>query len=1062
MITVNHIKHVLQKESKPLDIKDLTILVNKEFPEIGEVSEEVVFDFIQDHYGMFFMKNLKVEMGNFLGIENRGMDVQNSFNQEALINLFFDDLFIAFSEALKGNGQGQKTIFLHFSTLVLVDRVFNYHFTNTNLKKEIPNTNISLTYNSLDHLKDYRKILISLNQIGPFRGIFNDVIEDLGNERSEQLKKAYSNAFARCLFYSRNLFSPALFGKAFNSYLSNKLLDNAMNAVFTSPNFIGKIIAAEVEVRPGFIVYDPAIGIGSLIVELAHANNCYNFKIIGSDLNQTTSHLCKLNFLINGLTNFNINAANSILYPNIENSKADISICNPPFGNASFSEIDKKEISEKLGINLGFEFGNIFTTLMLQKTNPNGKIIAVVSDGTLFAKPNNIFRQYLVQKDLLEKVIALPMGLFAPSSMMGSNVIFLNKNIDKKKSISFYNGRDTIKIHIKNKRPSFSNEEVAMFINELKPLRLNSGSGKVSIFEKHLGKVDSKMYVPKAFVLKSVVAENGYDLTPARYTHPILSEIAKAKQQDGTNYVTLGSILFAAETSTLRVEDAHWPYLRIKDLNKEGGFLGYDQIVDLSAPIGTVVTSGRLLHKTALLAARVGSDLKATILTLGEDEKAIINNNINVFNVDFEKVHPEYLLAQLQSELVKEQAELFRTKVAAESLSKEKFLNIEIPLLSYSEQLEWVAKNKRKEEDKDELASFIKSIPLIETSQDLKNEIERFSKSQFNNSPSAEFKRYFEYDKFPFSKSEIENFIRIKKVKNNTVTIISLDNDEYGTFGAVEIVDENPIDFKKAQTINEYAAFLTKIYDFLTKSSINKQLDSFAHTSRNFFFKLQGEISLLLDSKNQEFQKIMASTLVETEDTINYYLNKGTKEKDDFILRNQLLSIKEQTAAQYKFYNQIHELYSEIKNAPLSSFYLKNIIDEIKQLENHGLNVKPISKILVFGKQALVKHALVDLVRNAIKYSSDNTCNLEVTDKGNSFVISISNSVNEIMDEGKYNLLGQTWLKDNSDGQDRISSGIYYAFQMVRESHGEASLIDYGNYKHNKIFKVLIQLRKYE
>ncbi len=150
--------------------------------------------------------------------------------------------------------------------------------------------------------------------------------------------------------------------------------------------------------------------------------------------------------------------------PNLENHTADLSISNPPFGNKRFSVEEKQEISRIYPTDIGFELSSLFVELMLSKTKSNGKVIAVVSDEFLFSKKSLNFRKHLVQEDVLDEVIALPMGLYAPYTMIGSNVLFF-KNKNKKDSFGFYNGRDTIKNFIKDKRPSFTDSEITSFID---------------------------------------------------------------------------------------------------------------------------------------------------------------------------------------------------------------------------------------------------------------------------------------------------------------------------------------------------------------------------------------------------------------------------------------------------------------------------------------------------------------------------------------------------------------------------------------------------------------------
>lgn len=912
----------------------------------------------------------------------------------------------------------------HFASLVFVDRICNFHFKNSEIKDDIPDINIRSVYESKSSVEDYIKVLRELNSISHFKDVFTFLIQELEGSlnkfgvTSQNWRKAYELAFAVCLRHSGIPYDPKLFGQLFNRVLSKRLNGYKYLLGEDSANFIDRIIASQVKVSSKDHLFYPDDNLGGLVVELAHANNCFDFKITRGTMFRSPSFeniddkhmdiLCKINLLVNGLFRWNILPCDSENKPVISDSSADLCISD----NQSA------------------------LPLLLEKSKPKGRIICVVSDEFLTGKEGLKMRKSIVDNNHLRKIYSLPHYL-----MDRGNLIYLNKSANGGDRVEFYHCRDALKIMDANSVSEYVIEEF------IRTLANNKKTTKG---------LQSEISIPRSSAPKSLIIENDYELATVGYTHPIVPIISKAKE-DGTVFVKLKDIVSSPEASYIETEKyTYWnlPYIKAVDLKKADGELLYSQLNFKK------VKRGRIIQESSLLVANSGHDLMPTFLTINAREKVVVAKNILVFRVDAAKVNTAYLISQLKSDLIKQQVDLLRKKYSIEILPKNIFSKIEIPVPLLTEQLEWVAKNIRKITETSELASFIKSIPLIESREDLKKEIERFTKAQFRDADSVQYNDYFGYDKYPFSSNEMANFLRAKKLDRKT-TLIALQNDEYGYFGAIEVRDTNPIDYSKIQTINEYASFLRKIYDFLTKSSINRQLDSFAHTSKNFFYKLQGEVSLLLNSKNENFRKILDTTYVEPPEVIAHFEKKRTKSKNEFLLRNQLNSIKDQISAQYNFYNQIHEHYTEIKNASLSEFYVPELVDEISPQFNGKLKHAALPRILVFGKRTLLKHALIDLIGNAIKYSSDGNCNLEISDKGNSFVIALSNSVLELLNEERYAKLGQTWLKDSA-GQDHISYGVYYAFQMIRESFGEASLADYGDYKHDKIFKVLIRLRKYE
>jgi hypothetical protein len=1026
MLTAHHIKNIFIENPNSLSIRKLVKTIAEKYPEFGKPNEEEIYNIIKTDPDFNITDDYDISLS-----EN-----SEYFDQKAiLIDVFLDKLYNVFNQLAPDER------IKHFASLLLYNSILT-------LNKEQFNElfNPSKNNSSNQSLNNYIISLQSISKLGFLQDCFNGINQFFGNndyKNNISFEKMYINAFEICQEFAPHKFQLFNIGNRFNKFICRKLSDSRTGHF--SSEIVNEIISSFTPRKKDLQIYDPNLFTGSIFIDIAEQTNNYEFKIVGYTSSKLSLDLCKINLIFNSLFNFEIYVGDPIIENVFEDSRFDCSISIPPFGKRYTNE--NIENSNEYYSKLKRENSLVYLEHLIRKTKFGGKVIQVLNDNALISSNFIDYRKNLVESNLIDRIISLPHNIFYPDQSIPTSIIIINKENNRpEKTIAFFDGRSSLNVTISNRRPVFDYQQVNMFIDN------------ITLTFQPLNSEEFTSFVPISFATNKIISGNNYDLSPIRYCNPIISKIAEAKGK-GENFITLSEVVTATSSSNIKNYPIELPIIGPKELNSNILMIEQIPTIFIDAESG----GSRLYKKikeSSVLISRAGKEIKASFLNLLENQSVLLTNFILPYKIKEDRILQEYLIAQLNTELVKEQLNTRRNSTSHVGFSNEAFLSIEIPLPSIPDQIEWLAKNKHKSEDKTELASFIKSIPLIESSHDLKKEIERFTQSQFNTSETVEFKKLFEYDKFPFSKEEIENFIRVKKMKNNTQTIILLENDEAGIFGAIEINDENPIDYKKAQTINEYASFLTKIYDFLTKSSINKQLDSFAHTSRNFFFKLQGELIALLNSPNKEFQQVMDSVYVETDATINYFTEKGTKTKDDYLLRNQLKSIQEQTAAQAKFYNQIHELYSEIKNVQITKFNIKNIFDEIKQIENRGINIDAIPNLKAIGKPTLIKHALLDIIGNAIKYSSDNACSIEIIENNNSIIISVSNNIESIMDESKYNLLGETWIKSTSKTEDKISSGIYYAFQMIRDSYGEANLIDFNNYKKNKVFKILIQLKK--
>ncbi|MFD0765804.1 N-6 DNA methylase [Mucilaginibacter lutimaris] len=179
-------------------------------------------------------------------------------------------------------------------------------------------------------------------------------------------------------------------------------------------------------------IYDCCAGTGGMLSvaeEYLHElNPDARLEVFGQELNPESYAICKSDMLIKGQNPVNIKKGNSISEDHLPNEKFDYLITNPPFG-VKWEKIGKKVKAEHDEKGFGGRFGAglpstgdgsfLFLMSLISKMKPEGSRLAIVFNGSpLFSgspsatKNESSIRQWIIENDLLEAIIALPNQLF--------------------------------------------------------------------------------------------------------------------------------------------------------------------------------------------------------------------------------------------------------------------------------------------------------------------------------------------------------------------------------------------------------------------------------------------------------------------------------------------------------------------------------------------------------------------------------------------------------------------------------------------------------------------------
>jgi type I restriction enzyme M protein len=187
--------------------------------------------------------------------------------------------------------------------------------------------------------------------------------------------------------------------------------------------------------KPGVVrsVYDPAAGTGGMLSiaseHLRHHNPEAKLIPFGQELNPESYAICKADMLIRGENIANIAMGNTLSHDGNAGKRFDYMLSNPPFG-VEWKKVEAavRREAENLGYDGRFGAGLprvsdgslLFLQHLLSKMRPaeaGGSRIAIVLNGSpLFtggagSGESNI-RQWIVENDWLEAIIALPPDMF--------------------------------------------------------------------------------------------------------------------------------------------------------------------------------------------------------------------------------------------------------------------------------------------------------------------------------------------------------------------------------------------------------------------------------------------------------------------------------------------------------------------------------------------------------------------------------------------------------------------------------------------------------------------------
>jgi type I restriction enzyme M protein len=219
---------------------------------------------------------------------------------------------------------------------------------------------------------------------------------------------------------------PDMLGAAYE-YIIKYFADSAgkKGGEFYTPRDVIRLMVRLLDPQPGMRIYDPCVGSGGMLILSREyvqetGGDPDDMAFYGQDANGNAWAICKMNLLLHGIRDADIQLGDALLNPlhldpNGELMRFDRVISNPPFSQRYTK--DGMRFKERFRHGYTSERAKRADLMFLQHMaavlKSGGMMATVMPHGVLFrSRSEQEIRQSILEEDLLEAVIGLPPNLF--------------------------------------------------------------------------------------------------------------------------------------------------------------------------------------------------------------------------------------------------------------------------------------------------------------------------------------------------------------------------------------------------------------------------------------------------------------------------------------------------------------------------------------------------------------------------------------------------------------------------------------------------------------------------
>lgn len=403
---------------------------------------------------------------------------------------------------------------------------------------------------------------------------------------------------------------------------------------FIQPIEISRFICGLAELDENSSVYNPFAGLVSFGVFMEGGQHYY-----GQEFNERTWALGMLRIMAYqryGKSTYSL--GDSILNWSAKPNSVDLVIANPPYAM-------KLQRHHRFAHSVARTYEHFLIERGLESINERGKVIVMVSLSVLFANgPEKQLRENLVNNDLLDTIISFPGGLLSHTGIPFA-IIVINKAKSEPGIVRFIDAKEFV-IHSTNNKEILDDNALNSAINK------NQESKSIKLVStKKIVEYDCNLNVPRYF----------------------------QKDYKGTRLRDIGRLIKGKRID----ENSFGKFVRIRDLadDKIQNRLNISAIEEVKIPSHT-----RKIEESCILITIRWKSFKPTIFNY-TGIPIYISNDIIAFKPDKKKVDFNYLIYQIHSDKVTEQAEYLRIGSTIPYLRSDDLLDIKIEIVELEKQL---------------------------------------------------------------------------------------------------------------------------------------------------------------------------------------------------------------------------------------------------------------------------------------------------------------------------------------------------------------------------------------
>lgn len=454
-----------------------------------------------------------------------------------------------------------------------------------------------------------------------------------------------------------SVFSHAEYGFFFEHVIDANTARTHRHPIPRTPAQVCELMARVLDVKHGR-VYDPACGTGSLLTSLITDASRKYISFYGSDISYRSSQLALMNLWMHDVTDASIKSEDSLgVYAD---TQYDYIISELPL-------ILQTEVSYragKPGLSLFIEF-------VISSLSQKGRAAIIVPDRFLSSGgANEKFRRQLLEFDIVESVLSLPVGSLRP----------------------YTNGKSSILVLNKAKPSSLINKVRFVNVQSITPGSSQPFLDFDAAYADYVDRENSRH--ARTVGVEEVFSHGALNTSP--YTEN-LQEIERLYKDGKANKLfELVEIISGSAKKDSNQLQGYIPYIKIENLEKD--------ILDMRLAAERATNKANkhahskrtFISEECLLIARIGDNLKPTIFKPTKlTPDIIIHTGVLALKpIKDSSVDIEYLYYQLYTPLVQKQIEQKRAGSVMPFLNKNALGSVIIPIMPIKSQRQFVETQK--------------------------------------------------------------------------------------------------------------------------------------------------------------------------------------------------------------------------------------------------------------------------------------------------------------------------------------------------------------------------------